>query len=524
MCFPGCLHDCYRCQELSDGCVELKCGIQNLIDEGRLQCERIMKDEKAVEEGVSVISIPYSPANIPAPARPTPLTITMPSPIPYSSEKAIPWHYGSDIYYHGVKQADMPPKVKENVDESLNVENFAGVGKMTRSGRVYTPQDVPRSADNLARAKGKQVQGEGPSSGTVDAPRSDDVNREVEELLRIIKKSDYKVVDHLSQTPSKISILSLLLCSETHRNALMRLLSSAFVPQDISVNQLEGVVSSISADNGLGFTDNDLPPKGLRHNKALHISIECKGTTLSHVLVDTGSSLNVLPKVALMKIDYAGVELRPSDLVVKAFDGSRRSVFGEVDLPIKIGPQVFNATFFVMDIQPAYCCLLGRPWIHGAGAVTSTLHQKLKYPIGGKIVTVCGEEEYVVSHLSTFRYVEIEGEVHETQCQAFEAVQVVNIPYPEEKKSLVSMSSWKDAKAVVEAGHPVGWGRVLDLPPKFDKLGLGYAPYKTNPDSSAQSTVKFTSAGFIHEGRVNAIEDEGADFDYSKWIQPTVPG
>lgn len=123
------------------------------------------------------------------------------------------------------------------------------------------------------------------------------MSQEIEELLRIIKKSDYKVVDHLSQTPSKISILSLLLCSESHRNALMKLLSSAFVPQDISVNHLEGVVSNISADNGLGFTDVDLPPGGGNHNKALHISMECKGTTLFRVLVDTGSSLNVLPKI-----------------------------------------------------------------------------------------------------------------------------------------------------------------------------------------------------------------------------------
>lgn len=78
--------------------------------------------------------------------------------------------------------------------------------------------------------------------------------------------------------------------------------------------------------------------------------MECKGNTLSRVLVDTGSSLNVLPKSTLMKINYAGVELRSSDLIVRAFDGSRREVFGEVDLPVKIGPQVFGTTFFVIDI------------------------------------------------------------------------------------------------------------------------------------------------------------------------------
>lgn len=99
-------------------------------------------------------------------------------------------------------------------------------------------------------------------------------SQEVEELLRIIRKSDYKMVDQLSQTPSKISILSLLLCSETHKNALVKLLSFTFVPQDIILNQLEGVVASISVDNGLGFIIFDLPPEGRNHNKALHISME----------------------------------------------------------------------------------------------------------------------------------------------------------------------------------------------------------------------------------------------------------
>lgn len=44
--------------------------------------------------------------------------------------------------------------------------------------------------------------------------------------------------------------------------------------QDIIVNQLEGVVAGISAQNGLRFTYSDLPVEGRIHNKALHVSIE----------------------------------------------------------------------------------------------------------------------------------------------------------------------------------------------------------------------------------------------------------
>ena len=57
-----------------------------------------------------------------------------------------------------------------------------------------------------------------------------ELDDEAEEFLRIIKKSEYKLVDHLQQTTSKISILSLLLSSEGHKEALLKILKRAYVP------------------------------------------------------------------------------------------------------------------------------------------------------------------------------------------------------------------------------------------------------------------------------------------------------
>lgn len=208
----------------------------------------------------------------------------------------------------------------------------------------------------------------------------------VEEFLRIIKKSDYKVVEKLNQTPSKISMLSLLMCSEVHRDTLVKYLRIAHVLQEIFVCQFEGVVNNIAASVSLGFSDDELPSEGRNRNKALHISIECLEIILSRVLVDTDSSMNVFPKSSLSKLTIEGMSMKPSELVVREFDGSRRTVIGEVDLPIKIGPHKYFITFYVMDIYPTYSCLLGRPWIHSAGAVTSTLHQRLKFLINNKLV------------------------------------------------------------------------------------------------------------------------------------------
>lgn len=105
--------------------------------------------------------------------------------------------------------------------------------------------------------------------------------------MHIIKRNDYKVVDQLNQTLSKMSTLSLLMCSKAHRDALVNFLRVVHVPQEIFVCQFEGVVNNISVSRSLGFSDDELPSEGRNHNKALHISIECVDIILSRVLVDT---------------------------------------------------------------------------------------------------------------------------------------------------------------------------------------------------------------------------------------------
>lgn len=124
----------------------------------------------------------------------------------------------------------------------------------------------------------------------------------------------------------------------------------------------------------LGFNDEELPAEGRSHNKALHISIEYVDIDLSRVLVDIGSSLNVLPKSSLSKLTIDRLVMKPNKLVVKVFDGSKQTMISEVDLTIKIGPYTFFITFFIMDIYPSYSCLLGRSWIHSAEVVTLALH------------------------------------------------------------------------------------------------------------------------------------------------------
>jgi hypothetical protein len=502
--FPGCAENCDRCILRPNECLKLRNGIQRLMDDRTILFEKVPKVENPTEE-ISVIARSKVPVKITATRAPVkitveprvaPLIITAPGPIPYSSSKAIPWNYGGDVYVHGVKQ----------IDNSTNPNGIVGTSKITRSGRIFSPEISPP----VLETRGKEPVNPSQSETPVEVTPEDIAKQEMEEVLKIIRKSDFDVVEQLGHTPSKISMLSLLLSSEPHANALIKFLKTAHVPQETSVDQFEHYVAHLAVDNGLGFSDADLTPAGKNHNKALHISIECRGITLSHVLIDNGSSLNVLPTAVLDKLDCKSIELKPSDIVVRAYDGAKSVVHGEVVLPIKIGPQVFNTTFHVMNIRPAYSCLLGRPWIHGSGAVASSLHQKLRYPTEGKIVTVCGEEEYIVSSVHAFRYVEMDGEFIETPCQSFEVVPPTNpvlkptSGVPKVIRTPPAMISLKDAQAVVEDGGCTGWGQLIDVPYKSDKFGLGFSSEK------------------VAKSQINAVEDADSDCDLDSWIFPTI--
>ncbi|KAI5430418.1 hypothetical protein KIW84_034845 [Lathyrus oleraceus] len=279
--------------------------------------------------------------------------------------------------------------------------------------------------------------------------------------------------------------------SEPHREALQRVLDVAYVDHNVTIEQFDSIVANITACNNLSLCDADLPEEGKDHNLALHISMNCKDDALSNVLVDTGSSLDVFPKSTLAKLSYQGAPMRQSGVVVKAFDGSHKTVIGELELSIKIGPSYFQITFQVMDIHPSYSCLLGRPWIHEAGAVTSTMHQKLKFVKNKKLVVIGGEKALLVSHLSSFSYIDVEDEVG----TPFQALSIVE----PSRKGLSSFVSYNDAKLAIEHGATTGLGKMIKLEDNKSRAGIRYSSGVSN------DLGLFQSGGFIH-----TVEDQEA--------------
>ena len=108
-------------------------------------------------------------------------------------------------------------------------------------------------------------------------------------------------MEQLDKMSAQISILDLLLTSELRREALLKVLSEDQIPKNISIDKFTHVVKNVLAANHITFSEEDLTPEGIKHNKALYISVRCNGKLLPRVLIGNGSALNICQGNTLMK-------------------------------------------------------------------------------------------------------------------------------------------------------------------------------------------------------------------------------
>ncbi|XP_070025157.1 uncharacterized protein [Nicotiana sylvestris] len=145
--------------------------------------------------------------------------------------------------------------------------------------------------------------------------------------------------------------------------------------------------------NRISFTDDELPEEGAEHNRALHLVVKCEGHYVKRVMVDGGSSVDICSLSTLQGMRINTDRIRPSNLRIRAFDGSARDTIEEINLTMMIGPVDFEIIFQVVDMDTSYNFLLGRPWIHMAQAVPSILHQMVRFEHNRQEIIVHGEDE-----------------------------------------------------------------------------------------------------------------------------------
>ncbi|KAK8492494.1 hypothetical protein V6N11_021160 [Hibiscus sabdariffa] len=330
---------------------------------------------------------------------------------------------------------------------------------------------------------------------------------EAEEFLKILKHSEFNVVEQLNRLPARISMLSLLLSSEPHRNTLVKLLNQTFVPKEVSVDMVDRLVGNIAMDNFIPFSDEEIPEGTRGSHKALHITTRCKGHILPGVLIDNGPALNVLSLATLKKLPIYSTHMKAYQNAVRAFDGTQRDVLGKITIPLLIGSTKYEVDFVVMDIKTTYSCLLGRPWIHAVGAVPSTLHQKLIFVIDGKLVTVRAEEDIISTIATDKTYIEMEED--EVEC-SFRSLELVSVAFMEENKERkAAIAKNQERRRARLTGEDLPWDTII-FPPigqSFVSRGLLDPKQMEEGNSPNHNPRKFKNFSETVDGNENGQMD-----------------
>jgi len=129
----------------------------------------------------------------------------------------------------------------------------------------------------------------------------------------------------------------------------------------------------------ISFNDEDLLLGSKLHNRLSFIKGYVDEKMVNRILVDDGSAVNMLPLKTMKELGISMDELFPSHLMIQGFNQKGQNDIGKIRLTIHMEDMKFNAFFHVIDVKTTYNMLLGRPWIHENGIISSTLHQCFKY-------------------------------------------------------------------------------------------------------------------------------------------------
>ena len=143
----------------------------------------------------------------------------------------------------------------------------------------------------------------------------------------------------------------------------------------------------------LSFSEADKQGTIQPHDDALMVTLRIGGYDVRRVMIiDKGSAAKIMyPDL------FKGLSLKPEDLTtysspLVSFEGKMVVLRGQIRLLVQTGSNVVEVDFIVVDAFSPYTAIMGRPWLNSLSVVSSTLHQKVKYPSGGQMLEIVGSQ------------------------------------------------------------------------------------------------------------------------------------
>ncbi|KAK3034090.1 hypothetical protein RJ639_034070 [Escallonia herrerae] len=144
------------------------------------------------------------------------------------------------------------------------------------------------------------------------------------------------------------------------------------------------------------FSDEDSKHIQTPHDDPLVITVRAGNFDVKRVLIDNGSSAEILFFDAFKKMNIPTDRLRKMDTPLYGFSNHPVAAEGIIALPVAIGTPPAQANFIldfvVVKVPSAYNAILGRPALNQLQVVVSTYHLKMKFPTEHEIGEAKGDQ------------------------------------------------------------------------------------------------------------------------------------
>ena len=149
-------------------------------------------------------------------------------------------------------------------------------------------------------------------------------------------------------------------------------------------------------DTTITFSDSDMEGYQHPHDDPLVIRAVVANKTIHRVLVDNGSSVDIIFASAFDKMGIGREKLEPVNAYLRGFSGERVIPLGLIQLVLTLEYPPCQATttirFLIVDAPSAYNMLLSRPSLNTIRAIPSAYHMVIKFPTANGVGMVQGNQ------------------------------------------------------------------------------------------------------------------------------------
>ena len=151
----------------------------------------------------------------------------------------------------------------------------------------------------------------------------------------------------------------------------------------------------------LGISDKENIGTYQPHDNALVVTLLIGGYDVKRVLVHQGSEAEIMYPDLYKRLNLNLKDLLRYESPLIGFDRKMVIPKGMIKLPVQTRAKIVEMDFIVVDAFSPYTAILARLWLHTMGAMSSTLHMKVKNLTegGGEVEELVGSQAMARQYL-----------------------------------------------------------------------------------------------------------------------------